>query len=518
MFYLEDVIDLNKDKKKAILEILRARGFFIDKKDGRYYLSDNAAVEDLYYLAELLEKYKLGKVFDVRENREVAWKRGDKDSEIEKYRALRRLKFEILIDENATVEDAIRAFHDKTWIGEDVLNTDMEWWQFAKASFGKKVPVSRLEPYVAYYVKALSACGIDTVSSCDGNHEDGGSIYVQSRYPSCLLHEYIWEVTLAGFFGKLPFIEEGICFKAEKSKQEVYQLVYKMADRLYGMRYLIRDTKKRAGQGFDKKFCESHSKEELEELYRKRYKEECGGQSLVDGPRVEDIIERRKPRLKKQEPVIRAIEERHSVRNYLDKKIEQAKIAKLQGFIKACNEEGNLHLQFCEDAGNTYNKLLNKAMGLGSAPSVIACVGPDDESLEERIGYYGEKIVIFAQRMGLNTCWAGTFNKKNIPANVEDGERLVISIAIGYGADQGKPHKSKDWEQVATGKNIERFWFVCSVEVALLAPTAMNQQKFEIRLNEDGTVSFIDKGGVFSKVDLGIVKYHFEVGAKYFKR
>ena len=50
-----------------------------------------------------------------------------------------------------------------------------------------------------------------------------------------------------------------------------------------------------------------------------------------------------------------------------------------------------------------------------------------------------------------------------------------------------------------------------------LAPMALNQQKFEIALNEDGSVEFIDKGGVFSKVDLGIVKYHFEVGADYVK-
>lgn len=47
-----------------------------------------------------------------------------------------------------------------------------------------------------------------------------------------------------------------------------------------------------------------------------------------------------------------------------------------------------------------------------------------------------------------------------------------------------------------------------------LAPTAINQQKFEIALKEDGTVEVIDKGGIFSKVDKGIVTYQFEVGAR----
>lgn len=214
---------------------------------------------------------------------------------------------------------------------------------------------------------------------------------------------------------------------------------------------------------------------------------------------------------------IDAIKERHSVRNYEDKKIEQDKINQLNELIEACNKQGNLHFQLCEDAGNTYNRLLNRAMGLFSAPSVIACIGPDDETLDERIGYYGEKIVLFAQQLGLNTCWAGTFNKKKIPAKEEKGERLVISIALGYGVNKGKERKSKSLEQVTSGKGDKPYWFNYGVEMALLAPTAINQQKFEIKFNEDESVSFIDKGGVLSKLDLGIVKYHFEVGSKFVK-
>ncbi len=214
---------------------------------------------------------------------------------------------------------------------------------------------------------------------------------------------------------------------------------------------------------------------------------------------------------------IEAIKARHAVRNYLDKPIEADKIAKLKSKIDECNQKGNLHLQFIEDAGKTFNRLLNKAMGLGSAPSVIACVGREDDTLEERIGYYGEQIVLLAQNLGLNTCWAGTFNAKNLPAEINDGEKAVIVIAIGYGANEGKQHKSKSVEQVIMGKGEKPYWFNYGVEMALLAPTAINQQKFEIGLNADGTVFFTDKGGPYSKVDLGIVKYHFEVGAEYVK-
>ena len=214
---------------------------------------------------------------------------------------------------------------------------------------------------------------------------------------------------------------------------------------------------------------------------------------------------------------IEAIFARHSVRAYQDRKIEPEKAEQLKTLIDKANSDGNVHLQFIADAGNTFNRLMSRAMGLGSAPSVIACVGPDDATLEERVGYYGQKIVLAAQAMGLNTCWAGTFNKNGVPADIGKGERLVIVIAVGYGANQGKQRKSKKAEQVSSAPADRPEWFDFGVETALHAPTAINQQNFQIKLESDGSVSFTDKGGPFSKVDLGIVKYNFTAGAEYKK-
>lgn len=210
-----------------------------------------------------------------------------------------------------------------------------------------------------------------------------------------------------------------------------------------------------------------------------------------------------------------AIRERHSVRSYQNRKIEAEKAAQLNELIARCNQEGNLNLQLLEDAGGTFSRMLSKFMGLGSAPSVIACIGPDDDTLDERIGYYGQKIVLFAQTLGLNTCWAGTFSEKNTPANRTPGDRLPIVIAIGYGVNSGRTRKSKTADDVvADGMNGKPEWFRRGVEAALLAPTAINQQKFEIALKNDGSVEITDKGGVLSRIDKGIVTYNFEVGAK----
>ncbi len=210
---------------------------------------------------------------------------------------------------------------------------------------------------------------------------------------------------------------------------------------------------------------------------------------------------------------LEAIYERHSVRQYKPDRIEEDKVKELKAKIDELNLEGDLHLQFIEDAGKTYNRLINRASGLGSAPSVIACVGKDAKDLDQRVGYYGEKLVLFAQQLGLNTCWTGTFNRKNIDADIPEGYRLVISIAVGYGKDGGKVRKSKSASQVSEAAGERPEWFDNGVEAALLAPTAINQQKFMIRLGVDDKVEFIDKGGVLSQVDIGIVKCHFEIGS-----
>lgn len=214
---------------------------------------------------------------------------------------------------------------------------------------------------------------------------------------------------------------------------------------------------------------------------------------------------------------IEAVKCRHAVRKYQDKPIDKELVDSLKVKIDELNKEGNLHMQFIEDAKSTFNKFFNKAAGLGSAPSLIACVGPNDDTVDERVGYFGEKLVIYAQQLGLNTCWVGVFNRKKIPIDVAPNEKLVIAIAIGYGETQGKTRKSKTADEVVIDLTDVPDWFHAGVEAALLAPTAVNQQKFEIIYTENGEVEFKDLGGILSKVDIGIVRCNFEIGVNAYK-
>ena len=210
-----------------------------------------------------------------------------------------------------------------------------------------------------------------------------------------------------------------------------------------------------------------------------------------------------------------AIRARHSVRQYTGEPIESEKILQLQTLINECNSEGHLHLQLVTDEPVAFSGGLAKYGKFTGISNYIAVVGPKGE--DEKMGYYGEKVVLLAQTLGLNTCWVGlTYKKQPDKYQVLEGEFLSCVISLGYGANQGKEHPQK--------KGIEHFcrvegtmpeWFHRGMEAALLAPTAVNQQKFEFGLSNGNQVSAKTRFALssYAKLDLGIVKCHFEIGA-----
>ena len=150
-----------------------------------------------------------------------------------------------------------------------------------------------------------------------------------------------------------------------------------------------------------------------------------------------------------------------------------------------------------------------------NAVNYIAVIGKKDlPDLEEKAGYYGQRIVLFAQESGLNTCWvAGTFGKKKCKAKKAKDEKILCVIAIGYGANAGKPHRSKSVKSICNVKEADMpEWFKDGVDAALKAPTALNQQLFSVKLENDEAV-ITAKAGPMTKIDLGIVKYNFEAAS-----
>ena len=217
--------------------------------------------------------------------------------------------------------------------------------------------------------------------------------------------------------------------------------------------------------------------------------------------------------------LLEAISARHSVRKYLDKEIPADIIAALQDKIAECNKVGNLSIQLVQNETKAFTGMLSYGSFSG-VKNYLVMVGKKSKDLDERVGYYGEQIVLLAQTLGLNTCWVGLSYRKVPEAyNVGKDEKLVCMIALGYGETQGVPHKIKTVEQVSNASDITPSWFKKGVEAALLAPTAVNQQKFSfehVGVKNNRHQIRAKKGFSmigYTKMDLGIARYHFEIGA-----
>ena len=213
---------------------------------------------------------------------------------------------------------------------------------------------------------------------------------------------------------------------------------------------------------------------------------------------------------------IEAIKSRHSVRNYTDQPLEASKLATLRKAIEEANAESGLHIQLVVNEPKAFaNKIITYGKFSG-VKNYLVLAAPKGKEWEEKVGYFGEMIVILAQTLGLNTCWVGLTYKKIPEAfSLNEGEIIHCVISLGYGANQGVQHPQKSAEKFFEADGEVPDWFKAGLEAALLAPTAVNQQKFKFILHDGNKVetqTFSSLWG-YTQIDLGIVKYHFEVAA-----
>lgn len=203
------------------------------------------------------------------------------------------------------------------------------------------------------------------------------------------------------------------------------------------------------------------------------------------------------------------MKQRHSVRQYTAQVVEPEKRAVLDTLTREINRKAGLSIQIIYDDPKCFDSFMAHYGKFTGVHNYIALVGRKSPTLDETLGYYGEELVLKAQELGLNTCWVALTHGKS-KAVVGKGEKEVCLIAFGYGVTQGVPHKSKPMQELCTCAEPMPERFLSGMNAAALAPTAMNQQKFRFELLADGTVKATCGSGFYTKLDLGIVKYHFE--------
>lgn len=200
-----------------------------------------------------------------------------------------------------------------------------------------------------------------------------------------------------------------------------------------------------------------------------------------------------------------AMKNRHTVRKYKTTKIPEEIIKKLNSRIEENNKKYNISIKLIINDEKSSKDMKNYLI-LGGEESI--------QNLNEKLGYCGCDIMLYAQTLGLNTWWIGSHG--NHVAQKLPNKKIIGMIVIGYGENNGNQHNSKKMEQVMEyqGKNIPD-WFKNGINAALLAPTAMNKQDFKI-IGKGKEVKIICDMGMTKKYkgeDTGLIKYHFELGA-----
>lgn len=208
-----------------------------------------------------------------------------------------------------------------------------------------------------------------------------------------------------------------------------------------------------------------------------------------------------------------AMRTRHTVRRYTDRTLPGDVLEQLRDRIRDNNGKHGLAMILVTENTEAFGPALRLFLAKG-VRNYLVLAGRDTPGLDENIGYCGADIMLFAQTLGLNSWWVGgTYSRKGVRRNAApEAEKILGLLALGYGATQGVPHKSKRAEEIAAYDGEAPEWFAKGAEALLLAPTALNKQAFTLR-GAGRRVSLTCDNGIFSGVDLGIGKYHFELGA-----
>lgn len=250
--------------EEKIIRILEARGFLIEEEGGAYYLSDNAAEDDLSYLSEGFDKYSLGNVEPVAKN---------------------GLPAQIRISPDAQPDDAIAFFLEQTYISFPVGFFDKPWKMLIRHEFGSKVDVRNLEPFVARYVKAVSACGVDTSFSCDGNHPAGKRlIQIKAHSPFDIWHGLVVKHIVFPRFGIDPANKDGVPFNPNNQFM-LYLTLNRAAEYLYQHRKEIREIKKNACSVFTASMMKHLDDSESEKLFVENIEHEFAKRPELTGGR-----------------------------------------------------------------------------------------------------------------------------------------------------------------------------------------------------------------------------------------
>lgn len=233
--------------------------------------------------------------------------------------------------------------------------------------------------------------------------------------------------------------------------------------------------------------------------------------------------------------LIEAIEYRRSRRKYLPTPIDRAASAELQGLIEKYNKIDGVDMRLVLNNGAAFSGIRKSYGMFAGVQNYIGLIDriadPENPSKYcasenlEKMGYYGELVVLRAVMLGLGTCWVGgSFERKSCPFDLPDGKAVACAITIGHVPDELSAReklirkithrKTKTVEEMYEADIPVPGWFLDGMRAVQKAPSAVNRQPvFFSYKNGAVTAAVKNPTDIGSAFDLGIAKLHFEIGA-----
>lgn len=225
--------------------------------------------------------------------------------------------------------------------------------------------------------------------------------------------------------------------------------------------------------------------------------------------------------------ILRLMERRRSRRKYLPVPLDPRCARVIQSGIADFNALGeSAKMRLVQGDGRALNGLTKSYGMFTGVRNYIALTGSSADTLGlEKLGYFGQSIVLQATAMGLGSCWVGdSVDRTAYPYGTEPGTGVICVIVVGHAAPErsGKEKLIRGIVHRRT-KAIERMydsdgpvpgWFIAGMRAVQRAPSALNRQPVMFTYR-DGVVraAVKDISARFYAIDLGIAKLHFELGA-----
>lgn len=244
-------------------------------------------------------------------------------------------------------------------------------------------------------------------------------------------------------------------------------------------------------------------------------------------------------------PLKETVENRKSIRTYLEKPVSEEDKEKIRNFISyletaPCPFDAKIRINLF-DTGKELDLRKTGTYGvIKNATTYLGICAEEKENSMETVGYIFEKLVLYAQSIGLGTCWlGGTFNKSEFASamGITEDEFFPIASPLGYPAPKNhtinkimrmaiKADSRKPWSELffdgsfsvpLTKENAKDFAY--ALEMVRLAPSAANKQPWRI-VKDGNSFHFFEKKDMppsahdMQRLDIGIAGCHFELAAK----